>query len=101
MRRVRLVKNDNDDTIVSLTGLLKDELSLYGFYDGGGPDEPMDRYLIVLLDNETSTPEAIGLTPNGQGILEAVHIKLDDNMELLRFKDSLKAIKWLLTGQEK
>lgn len=101
---VKLILNTSNDFILTKDALLKNNKFIFGVYDGGGPDEPVSKYLIIPSDcyyscaDEANTDKqikciVIGLNHNN--ILCCTELTIDDQTELIKFNNSSDAIEWL------
>ena len=101
---VKLLLNEPTDFILTKDELIKNNKFIFGTYDGGGPDEPVYKYLVIPSDsyysyniNKNNDKQikcaAIGLNHNN--ILCCTELTIDDQTELIKFNNSLDAIEWL------
>lgn len=101
---VKLILNEPNDFILTKDEFIKNNKFIFGVYDGGGPDEPVSKYLIIPSDcyyscaDGTNTDKqikcaAIGLNHNN--IIYCTELIIDDETELIKFNITSDAIKWL------
>lgn len=101
---VKLILNTSNDFILTKDALLKNNKFIFGVYDGGGPDEPVSKYLIIPSDcycsciDEDKTDKqlkCIVIGVNNNNIIYYTELIIDDETELIKFNTTSDAIKWL------